>query len=153
MFGRCSKLIGGNGTTYNSSHKNKEYARIDKEETPGYFTSKEDITTAEEQDIAIDLSTNAQEEIKLNNVEETKPNAAEENDPNNKNDKATNVSEENESAKLTEIETLSVTESETLPVKQNGDFTESKIETKKEEIKEIESQDSITKTEVEDDIN
>ena len=108
MFGRCSKLIGGNGTTYNSSHKNKEYARIDTEETPGYFTSKEDIITAEEQDIAMDLSANEQEEIKLNDVEE--------------NDKATNVSAKDES----------------------------KTETKKEEIKEIESQDSTTKTEVEE---
>ena len=108
MFGRCSKLIGGNGTTYNSSHKNKEYARIDTEETPGYFTSKEDIITAEEQDIAMDLSANEQEEIKLNDVEE--------------NDKATNVSAKDES----------------------------KTETKKEEIKEIESEDSTTKTEVEE---
>jgi hypothetical protein len=40
MFWVNPNLVGGNGTLYNSSHSNKEYARIDKEETPGYFTLK-----------------------------------------------------------------------------------------------------------------
>ena len=40
MFYGDSNLKGGNGTLYNGSHSNKEYARIDKEETPGYFTLK-----------------------------------------------------------------------------------------------------------------
>lgn len=30
---------GGNGTTYDANHVNSEYARIDTEETPGYFTA------------------------------------------------------------------------------------------------------------------
>lgn len=39
MFLNCNKLVGGNGTTYKSSHVNNyEYARIDGEGTPGYFT-------------------------------------------------------------------------------------------------------------------
>ena len=40
MFLRCTSLIGGNGTIYNSAHDDKEYARIDTPETPGYFTRK-----------------------------------------------------------------------------------------------------------------
>jgi len=38
MFAGCLSLVGGNGTTYNSSHINGEYARIDRAGTPGYFT-------------------------------------------------------------------------------------------------------------------
>ena len=38
MFSGCSKLVGGNGTKYDASHTNKEYARIDKPGAPGYFT-------------------------------------------------------------------------------------------------------------------
>ena len=40
MFTRASKLVGGNGTIYNASHIDKEYARIDTSTTPGYFTLK-----------------------------------------------------------------------------------------------------------------
>ncbi len=40
MFSGTSNLIGGNGTTYNSSYIDKTYARIDKSGTPGYFTAK-----------------------------------------------------------------------------------------------------------------
>ena len=40
MFIDATNLIGGNGTTYNSSHTDKEYARIDTPTTPGYFTLK-----------------------------------------------------------------------------------------------------------------
>lgn len=40
MFEGCTNLVGGNGTTYDSNHINKEYARIDASGTPGYFTAK-----------------------------------------------------------------------------------------------------------------
>ena len=40
MFSYCTSLVGGNGTTYNSSYIDKTYARIDSSSTPGYFTSK-----------------------------------------------------------------------------------------------------------------
>ena len=40
MFARCSKLVGGNGTTISGNPVDKTYARIDTEETPGYFTLK-----------------------------------------------------------------------------------------------------------------
>ena len=39
MFRNCSKLVGGQGTTYSSSHVDKTYARIDGgPSNPGYFT-------------------------------------------------------------------------------------------------------------------
>ena len=38
MFGSCSNLVGGNGTEYSATYKDATYARIDTEETPGYFT-------------------------------------------------------------------------------------------------------------------
>ena len=38
MFSGCPKLVGGNGTKYDASHTDKEYARIDKPGAPGYFT-------------------------------------------------------------------------------------------------------------------
>ena len=139
MFGRCSKLIGGNGTTYNSSHTNKEYARIDKEETPGYFTSKESTTTQTQQKA---LKTNMQEEmsnyimIKANEhttitevenpiqpvaQEETKQEEIEENDLNSKNEENTEVDGETKSTTVTESKNLSVTEGMTL--------TQTKLET------------------------
>ena len=40
MFYSSSKLVGGNGTKYNSSYVDKTYARIDTSSTPGYFTLK-----------------------------------------------------------------------------------------------------------------
>ena len=40
MFNEDTKLVGGNGTTYDTNHKDKEYARIDTNDTPGYFTLK-----------------------------------------------------------------------------------------------------------------
>ena len=40
MFEDCKKIVGGNGTTYNSSYTDKTYARIDTASTPGYFTAK-----------------------------------------------------------------------------------------------------------------
>jgi len=38
MFSGCTSLVGGNGTAYDAEHIDKEYARIDRAETPGYFT-------------------------------------------------------------------------------------------------------------------
>lgn len=44
MFANCTSLVGGNGTTYDSSKTDKTYARIDRgTENPGYFTG--DLTT------------------------------------------------------------------------------------------------------------
>ena len=40
MFYDDTKLVGGNGTVYNSSYVGKEYARIDAANTPGYFSRK-----------------------------------------------------------------------------------------------------------------
>ena len=40
MFLNDTKLVGGNGTTYNSSNTGLTYARIDKAGSPGYFTEK-----------------------------------------------------------------------------------------------------------------
>lgn len=41
MFYGCTSLVGGMGTTYNSSHVNKNYAHIDGgPSNPGYFTDK-----------------------------------------------------------------------------------------------------------------
>ena len=39
MFAGCNNLVGGNGTTYDVNHKDAEYARVDAEGTPGYFTA------------------------------------------------------------------------------------------------------------------
>ena len=39
MFNGCTSLVGGNGTTYNSSHINATYAHIDVADNPGYFTA------------------------------------------------------------------------------------------------------------------
>ena len=40
MFYDDTKLVGGNGTVYNSNNVGKEYARIDTANTPGYFSRK-----------------------------------------------------------------------------------------------------------------
>lgn len=39
MFTNCTAIVGGNGTKYNSGKTNKEYARIDAADAPGYFTA------------------------------------------------------------------------------------------------------------------
>ena len=39
MFTSDTKLVGGNGTVFSSSHINKDYAVIDTPSTPGYFTN------------------------------------------------------------------------------------------------------------------
>ena len=38
MFEGCTSLVGGSGTTYDSSHTDAEYARIDMASSPGYLT-------------------------------------------------------------------------------------------------------------------
>jgi len=41
MFFNCNSLVGGQGTTYNSSHIDKTYAHVDGgPSNPGYFTAK-----------------------------------------------------------------------------------------------------------------
>ena len=40
MFNGCTSLVGDNGTTYDESHTDKEYAQIDTPDAPGYFTYK-----------------------------------------------------------------------------------------------------------------
>lgn len=45
MFEDCHNLVGGNGTTYNEEHKYADYARIDTDETPGFFTYRENTNT------------------------------------------------------------------------------------------------------------
>ena len=39
MFDGCTSLVGGNGTTFSSSHTDAEYACVDTPEQPGYFTA------------------------------------------------------------------------------------------------------------------
>lgn len=39
MFWNCPKLVGGQGTTYNSEHADYSYAHIDVSGNPGYFTN------------------------------------------------------------------------------------------------------------------
>ncbi len=49
MFANCTKLVGGKGTTYNSSHLDKAYAHIDGgPSNPGYFT---DINASQAGDV------------------------------------------------------------------------------------------------------
>ena len=44
MFQNCTSLVGGQGTTYDANHTNKEYAHIDGgSSNPGYFTEKQDF--------------------------------------------------------------------------------------------------------------
>ena len=40
VFSGCNSLVGGNGTVYDASHTDAEYARIDKPGQPGYLTQK-----------------------------------------------------------------------------------------------------------------
>ena len=42
MFYSCRSLVGGNGTTFNSSNVDKTYGRIDTASTPGYLTNIND---------------------------------------------------------------------------------------------------------------
>lgn len=43
MFVACKSLVGENGTTYSDDHANIEYARVDTSDSPGYFTSFNNI--------------------------------------------------------------------------------------------------------------
>lgn len=54
MFSSCNNIIGGNGTTYNSSYIDKTYARIDKAGAPGYFTAG--TTTATVSSLLLDAN-------------------------------------------------------------------------------------------------
>ena len=45
MFDNSTKLVGGNGTTYDANKRTIEYATIDTAETPGYFTNINDKPT------------------------------------------------------------------------------------------------------------
>ena len=47
MFQDSTKIVGGNGTAYDTAHTNGDYARIDKADAPGYFTFKEAPPTKE----------------------------------------------------------------------------------------------------------
>ena len=40
MFSNCEKLVGGNGTEYDSGHTDASYAHPDEAGNPGYFTNK-----------------------------------------------------------------------------------------------------------------
>lgn len=41
-YWQSSKLVGGNGTTFSSAHMGLEYARVDTEDNPGYFTDPQE---------------------------------------------------------------------------------------------------------------
>ena len=40
MFNGCTSLVGGGNTAYDSSHIDKEYARVGTNELAGYFTAR-----------------------------------------------------------------------------------------------------------------
>ena len=48
MFFDCNSLVGESGTTYDSSHTDAEYARVDMASSPGYFTYKNGGGSGEE---------------------------------------------------------------------------------------------------------
>lgn len=50
MFRGCSYLMGGNGTLYDAYHTDKEYARIDCDDTPGYLTTWPTLTLTDNSD-------------------------------------------------------------------------------------------------------
>ena len=57
MFSYCNNLVGGNGTVFTTEHTDKEYARIDREGQPGYFTDKNASAMAEAYAVLSDSST------------------------------------------------------------------------------------------------
>ncbi len=57
MFTGCTKLKGGNGTTYNADYTNKEYARIDAAGTPGYLTGTDVVVLSNDADNTSVLTT------------------------------------------------------------------------------------------------
>ena len=57
LFAGCTNLVGGKGTTYNSSHIDKAYARIDGgTSAPGYFTEKTYILGDADGDGTVDVN-------------------------------------------------------------------------------------------------
>ena len=57
LFAGCTNLVGGKGTTYNSSHIDKAYARIDGgTSAPGYFTEKPYILGDADGDGTVDVN-------------------------------------------------------------------------------------------------
>ncbi len=57
LFAGCTNLVGGKGTTYNSSHIDKAYARIDGgPSAPGYFTEKSYILGDADGDGTVDVN-------------------------------------------------------------------------------------------------
>ena len=50
MFSGCNDLVGGNGTVYDSSHADVNYAHIDVAGNPGYLTEKKDAYAVQSTD-------------------------------------------------------------------------------------------------------
>ena len=79
MFSSCTKIVGGNGTRYNSSNKGKTYARVDKSGQPGYFTYKAPTTASANVvnnhafGIIANLSKNNDEVVTISKTENAKP--------------------------------------------------------------------------------
>lgn len=55
MFEGCTSLVGESGTTYDSSHTDAEYARVDMASSPGYFTYKNGGGSGEEAQYWLEL--------------------------------------------------------------------------------------------------
>ena len=68
MFGNMPKLVGGNGTKYNSSHVDKTYARIDKSSTPGYFTKVPSFSDDSWATIVANIKAGKSSEYKVGNT-------------------------------------------------------------------------------------
>ena len=68
MFGNMPKLVGGNGTKYNSSHVDKTYARIDKSGTPGYFTKVPSFSDDSWATIVANIKAGKSSEYKVGNT-------------------------------------------------------------------------------------
>ena len=61
MFNGCTSLVGGKGTKFDSSHIDREYARIDQGAfNPGYFTSKDPAAVTMPNDALLSSDVNAQ---------------------------------------------------------------------------------------------
>ena len=52
MFGECTALVGGNGTTYDENHTDPSYANIDIAGKPGYFTDIADKGKEKKEQVA-----------------------------------------------------------------------------------------------------
>ena len=60
MFEGCTSLVGESGTTYDSSHTDAEYARVDMGSSPGYFTYKNGGGSGEEAQYWMELQSTLQ---------------------------------------------------------------------------------------------